>query len=344
MASIDWVAAFVDEEQQCTDEAIADVISRGRDAPDGWYPVLSTCTISDAPQWRSRLAKYRSDPSVIVHSMPITANPTVKPAFIEQLKASLTPRQFNMRVLAKEEPPEMATYPDFTRKRHCRPIPQIGAIDCTARVTNGAKYLVGYDPGVMCDASVLLRCYTIGDSTDRYWWVVGEVITRPGNPNKHAADLARFLLAQQYKARPSEVLVRCDPHTNREDGAPIDVYYEMKSTGFRCMPAVHKRNASPAQAHRPGQLLKRDRIQTVNTLLYNAAGKTRLFLEVDDRGMAKASETAVSLEMSQRDEFGRAEMYKKGDASDISHTTAGLGYALYHIEHARPFVPAENGD
>ena len=327
------------------DEAMADVLSRGRDAPDGWYPILSTCTISDAPEWRSRLAKYRTSPGVVVHAMPITANPTVTQDHIDQLKAGLPPRAFRMRVLALEEPPERATYPDFTRKKHCRPIPQIGAIDCTARVTNGARYLIGYDPGVVCDVSVILRCFTIGDSTLPYWWVTDEVVTRPGNPNKHASDLARYL-HRQYKVKPGDVSVRCDPHTNRDDGAPIDVYYEMKAAGFRCQPAVYKRNAKPSQAHRAGSLLKNPRIQVVNTLLLNARDDTRLYLDVDETGLAKATETAVSLEMSQRDEFGRAEMYRKGDISDISHPTCALGYALYTYEHARPIPPVkqDNGD
>ena len=341
----DWVAAFLDEEQQIIDEAIGDVTARGSDAPGGWYPMLSTCTISDAPEWRSRLAKYRSDPAVEVYRMAIFANAWIEQRFIDQLKATLPPRQFRMRVLAMEEPPERATYPDFTREKHCRTIPQIGAIDCTERII-GAKYLIGYDPGISCDISVILRCFIIGKSTQPYWWIVDEVVTRPGNPNKHAADLKRHLHTQYDKTKPKDVYVRCDPHTNREDGGTRDIYYEMKSSGFRCQPAVFKRNAPASQAHRAGTLLKNDRIQTVNKLLLTESGVTRLFMEVDESGMVKATETAVSFETSQRDEFFRAEMYKKGDKSDISHPTCAVGYALYSYEHARPSPPVaqKNGD
>lgn len=333
MASIDWVAAFIDEEQQVSDEAVADVIARGRDAPDGWYPILSTCTISDDPGFRSRLANYKTDPSIDVHALQVTANPFMPPEFIEQMKSSMTPRQFRMRVLAQEEPPERATYPDFDRRRHVRPVPQIGAVDITQQLTGG-RVLIGYDPGALCDVSVLLKAFRVGDSAQPYWWIVDEVVTRPGNPNKHANDLARHLW-RQYKLKPDDVVIRADPHVSGEHGATDDTYAEVRLSGFSVQYAVYKKNAPAAQAHRHGQLPKDARIQVVNTLLLNARDETRLFLDTDDMGRPRAQFTATSLEMSQRDDFGRAEMYKKGSDNDISHPTCALGYAIYRLEKAR---------
>jgi hypothetical protein len=80
-------------------------------------------------------------------------------------------------------------------------------------------------------------------------------------------------------------------------------------------------------------------IEMVCRLLCNANGKSRLFIDVDSRGLPVAPNLVRALELSERDLEGKAETQRKG-AADLSHWTAALRYALYPLER-RPTTIAE---
>lgn len=348
LAGLDLAAAFADEEQDVDDEAMAELEARGRDAPGGYFPLLSSCTLKDTPGWRARKARYDVQPGCVVHRMLIADSPFVDPKFLEQMRHAMSARAYRMRIEALEAPPERATYYTFGRGLHVRALPQLGIRDVTAKVV-GASTLVGYDPGSLCDTSIILRAYhVLGAMQGRpdwwvIWWVLGEVVTRPGDPERHARDLSVFLW-DRLQVRPQEAVVVADPHGNSESKPHVTVYRQLQLRKFRVRPAAYKAG-SPAQANKPGQIPKDARIFVVNGLLLDSSDETRLYIDCDDRGNACAPQLVASLEMSERDEGGRAEQQKKGDG-DVSHPTAALGYGLYPWEHPRFDVGhlKENGD
>jgi hypothetical protein len=346
----DWVAAFVDEEEQINDEAMHDTLSRGRDAPDGWYPVLSTCTISDDPEFRKRYAQYKADENVIVYPMAITANPWVEAAYVEHMRTQMPEREFAQRFLALEQPPARATYPRFDRKIHIQPVPNIGLTDVTRQVT-GADYLIGHDPGELHDVSLVLKAYERREVVngervlERLWYVMGELTTDQTTSSEHAAALAEYL-SDRFRAHEIEqdrngmlrlregtrtVVIRADPHGTSEGTPDVAVYQHFRKLGFDIRPAQYKRNADAASASKAGTLKREARIETVNTLIRSAAGRTRLFILADSRGHPTCPKLAQALEMSQRDDYGRSEQQRK-DSHDLSHWPSALGFALWPYE------------
>lgn len=76
----------------------------------------------------------------------------------------------------------------------------------------------------------------------------------------------------------------------------------------------------------------------VNSLIRNANGLSRLFVAVDERKRPCAPLLVESLELSERDEAGKAETQKKsnkGPGGDLSDFPAALRYALWQVERIR---------
>jgi hypothetical protein len=343
-AGIDAVAAAVDEEQDCSQEAMDELEMRGRDAPAGYFPVLSTCTLKDTAVWRARKEKYEKQKGCVVYRMLLSDNPFVPPSFIENLRHSLSPRAFRMRVLAEDVRPDGACYPDFERERHVRELPQLGIRDITHKVT-GSHMVIGYDPGKRVDVSIFLRCYEIAGK--RTWVVVDELTTEQGTAEYHAHKVLERLQAkwemQHYimvngkpKRDPSEryAIIRADPYGNTESRPHVTVYREFQLLGITIKPAQYSVANTPQASGKPGKVPIEARINMVNTLLLNAAGDTRLLIAERD-GKCVAPKLRDALDMSARNERGDAEHEKKGTAGDISHWCAALGYGLWPYEKAR---------
>ena len=338
-----WVAAFVDEEQDIEDEAMADVMMRGRDAPGGIYPVLSTCTLKDTPSWRERKGKYEADPRVTMYRMEATANPFVAPEYWEILRSQLTPRQYAMRVLAMDARPEKAVYHQFSRERHVRAIPRIGMTAVTRRVTGGYGLLIGHDPGTIYDVSILLQAFEIHGEPGTIWFVVGELTTEETTSEAHAARLLELCQTEHRtqimrKAGKEWVLddtepqaiIRADPYGNSESKPHVTVYKEFVKKSFAIKPAEYAKTGTGGGGSIPIEA----RVAMVNGLLGNAAGETRLFIASNDRGAPVAPRLVAALEMAARNEAGKADADKK-TKSDVSHWPAALGYALWPYEKTR---------
>ncbi len=327
----DWVAAFVDEEQDVSDDALADVDMRGRDAPDGYYPVLSSCTLKDTPKWRTRLAKYNTQGGTRVYRMESTANPFVAPEYWESLRAKLSPRQYRLRVLALEAPPERAVFPEFTRNRHLRPIPRVGARDITRRFLGGAfDMLIGHDPGKLVQVSEGFKLFDVPGEPDPVWWVVDE-LTTDGTPEDHAKRLRERLRTRwdlQHEDKRGEglgqALIIADPYGESDNRPDIGCYRQFRRMGFVIKSASGKK----------GKPIHREaRYQLGNRLLLDAAGRTRCYFAVGDDGAPVCDQLVAALEMAEKDERGD---YKpeKGRA-DQSHWIDAWLYGVWRFERER---------
>ena len=328
-----WGAgAVIDEEQDITNEAIADVMARGRNAEGGKFAVLSTCTLKDTPTWRERKKTYERKNRIQLYRMEATANPFIEPEFWELLREQYTERQYRMRVLALDARPERAVYPEFDRATHCVPFPRVGVRDVTRNVTQ-YPYLLGHDPGTLCDVTLILRAYQFHGEALPVYWVVGEVTTEQTSTETHVRTVAEYM-SHRFGAARSDCMVVADPYGDREDSVKPDVsvYKRWTLEGYKIRPAAYAK--SMRGAARPGVVPKEAGIEIVNTLLKNAAGKTRLYIDVDDAGQPVAKKLVASLEMSERDESGKAETQKKSNA-DLSHWTAALRYSCYPWERVR---------
>jgi hypothetical protein len=302
--------------------------------------------VSDTPEFRARLAKYRADDAVTVYPMAWDANPFVDRSYWDRLRKGLSPRQWAQRVLSQEQPPERATYPGFRRPTHIKPRPLVGAPDITRAVTGGWDYLVGHDPGKLYDVSEILKCYEVGG--ERYWWVIDELTTERTTIADHVVTLrTRFneRWGAQYLRKTPEgllkldtsyprVLVRVDPHGTTEGTADVAVRKYFVKEGFDAKFAAYRDSMNVATAGKAAVIHRETRIELVNSLLLNAAGETRLYIDVDDRGNVVAPELAKSLQMSERDVYGRAEVERKGE-NDRSHWPCAVAFALYSYERVR---------
>lgn len=327
-----WVSAGVDEEQDVEEEAMADVMMRGRESPTGHYPVISTCTLKDSPVWRTRKHRYENDRNTTLYRMSARANPFVPKTYWDEIEKHLTPRQKRMRVDALDARPERATYPDFDRGDHLRVLPEMGARDITRKIT-GYPMIIGHDPGTIVDVSVLLRAFDIRGEASPVWFVVDELTTHQSTSEQHASDLLCLLQGrwrvQFPEADSPRVIIRADPYGDTETRPHQTVYKEFLRKGMKIVPAQYSKNGTGS-----GTIPKEARIGMVNTLLKNAAGDSRLYIALNDKGSPCAPRLVEALETSERDAAGKAEADKKGKY-DVSHWCAALGYALWAYERAR---------
>lgn len=333
-----WAGAGIDEMQDLEDTALADVFLRGRESRDGTYPVISTCTIKDSPNWRNRRAKFESEKTTTLYRMEATANPFVPPEYWESLREVLTPRQYQMRVEAIDARPEDATYPPFLRSLHVRALPT-NARNITDKVA-GCSMIIGHDPGTINDVSILLRAYEVKGEPSPLWWVLGELTTENETTEWHAVKLLETLRENWGVQFPDlsepQAIVIADPYGDTEVKPHVTVYKEFIRAGFKIRPAQY----SDKTPGKPGSIPKEARIGMVNKLLRNAAGHTRLYFLPDANGVPLAKKLVGALETSERDAAGKAETAKK-TRSDLSHWPAALGYGLYPFEKTRLSSPAQ---
>lgn len=332
-----WFAAVSDELQDSTD-ADADIEMRGRGAPHGIFRRLCTATAKDSLKWRH----YRdglNDALWSIERIEGTSNWTVWPIFWEQKKQTLSEREYRMKVLALDVGPERAVYPSWDRTRNLACIPELGARDVTATVlaSHGPNrtMLLGHDPGVLRNVTVFLKAYQLPKSTDHVWYVIDELETLQTTTEQHAYVL-RDRLQQRWNvqwgdADEGQVLIRCDPWTERDSGTHRSVYTQLRQLGFHAMAADH---TLKGEGRKPIPL--RASVEVINRLLCSAAGKARLFLAQDLNGRAHAAKTLHSIELSQWDQWGAKEIADKGNKDkDPTDYTSALRYALWPYERTR---------
>lgn len=326
-----WAFHGGDELQDSVDEH-GNIEARGRRAPSGIYRRLATVTAKESSSWRTLRTQLLGSGQWREVRVALADNPFVWPRYVEDLRGSLSEREFKQKVLAEYLGPERAVYPGFSREYSIRPRPRVGGKDVTFERV-GAHGLIGHDPGASTDVSLLLKCYRIGHKLD-VWWVVDEWTTTETTTQEHALRVRRDLREKWELQWPEEdspkVIVRCDPQGETDNRTSESVYKTWRLAGFQIKSAAYNKSGEPR-----GILNKEAGIEMVNRLLKSARGEHRLLIDCDDRGVAVAPRLVEALEMSERDERDRAETAEKGSRSDLSHWCASLRYALWPYERLR---------
>lgn len=328
IAGKDWVAAGVDEEQDVAQESLDELEMRGRDAPDGYFPVLSTCTLKDTPEWRERKSRYDQQPGCQVYRMTLEGNPFVDPGYIAGLAHSLSPRAYRMRVLALDAKPERAVFPEFDRDRHLRPRPLIGARDITAEVT-GAAILVGHDPGVVRDVSVMMKLYEVPGEREPIWWVIDELTTERTTSERHAAKL-RHRLQERWRVMTGDdygegdAVVICDPYGDSDNRPDQSAYIQFERLGF---------NIYSASGARKKAIPRKARYELGSRLLCDYADNVRMYVDCTD-GVA-APKLVDALDMAEYDAAGRFGQDKSRKSADLSDWIDAWLFGLWRYEKER---------
>jgi hypothetical protein len=364
-----WSWAGGDEMQDQLQRA-ADHEARGRAAKRGRYKQCRTATPKDSPAWRDyrdRLKTARNATGNLLWQLRMmlgTNSPFVPGEHWERARASMTKREFERRVEAKDVGPERQLYHTWKRGEsgdfdcNVRMVP-LGAVDVTADVLapwgRNLTLLAGHDPGKLFDVTEILKAYRIPMTSLEQkrrahlgiplheWFVVDEVTTEQSTTDQHVtAVLGRVRerwACQQLdalgRANPdgARMLVRADPYSDSSAGDHPDrtIYTTWRQRGITIHPAAYK---SAVDAVKVGRIPKEGRIEMVCRLLCDATGCRRLFVACNDRREPAAPRLVETFEVSERDEIGKAETQKK-DRRDLSHWGAALGYALWTLERPR---------
>ncbi len=334
-----------------------DIEARGRSARDGRYKQIITATAKDDPEWRTLRdqldAAKRKDgaPLWIRRTLFGRSSPFIATSFWDAKLATMSRREYDRRVLAKDVGPERATYPDWSREQNLITVPEIGWTDVTANElrANGPanNLLIGYDPGTLWDVSLPIRAFARNQDYQAYargnarpfWVVIGELNTEQSTTELHITKLLEYvrkgwglnLLNSSGKVSPDapQILVRADPSGESDNKTHKSVYTQFANAGIRIKPAAW--NATNT-GH--GKVPREAGVEVINTLIRNAAGETRLFIARKPDGSPIAPKLCAALESSERDSDGKAENARKG-AQDVSHWPAALRYALWAIERPR---------
>ena len=324
-------AFSVDDELQDTIENGADTDIESRMRGVATSRRLGTATAKDSPWWRNWRDEKLTTPDWGIERIRYDENPFVHMEHWERLRRQCTKRDWDRRGLALDVGPERMLYHTWDREKNLVPVPRIGAKDCTHRVV-GESVLVGHDPGKLFDVSLLLRCYEVRGQ--RLWWVIDEYTTESTTIDQHIAGFKSYIQTnwQLQYPQPDEpkVLVRADPYSDSSEDQPDKgVYHAWKLHGFRALSAAYNNKGEGK-----GRVPKEARIEMVNRLLCNAAGERRLFIACDEHRKPSAPRLVEAIELSERDEGGKAETQKK-NRRDMSHWPAALGYALWPYERIR---------
>jgi hypothetical protein len=328
-----WSWAGRDEFQDQIDVHL-DIESRGRAAKGGRYKQLATATAKDDPEWRTLRDSLITGGQWELSKLLVGDSPFVAADFLERKRASgVSEREFRRRWLAEDLPPESRVYFGWDRKENLRPIPHVGARKITSvvlsRKTGDRRHalLIGHDPGTAKAASVWLDAYDVRGEV--CWWVRGELFTLHESAEQHA--LKMLAIARKHGCNlgggvPEIAHVRAQPVGQAEDKPDLDVYRIWARVGFDIKAAQYRKDGKGT-----GQIKKDTRIEMVNRLLCDAAGKRRLFIDVDEHGRPVAPRLVEAFETMERDHMGRAEHEAKNE-KDPTDVPCALGYALHPFE------------
>lgn len=336
-------AAMDEGQDQVEQGAYEDVVARLRGGKSP--PIIATATAKDSPAWRNWRDSLSNNWTV--ERLLYSDTPFVHAAHWKMLKQECSQREWQRRALAMDVGPERMVYHAWSRADNIRPKPQIGASDVTrmelSHYGSNIDLLIGHDPGNLFDVSVFLKAYQIKGEV--HWWIVGELTTEQSTTEDHAVKLMAMLrerwglyrrdLRGRVLPGSKVALIRADPTGNVETKPDQTVYTTLRNHGFDVRPAAYapvRPNQTSAPRH--GRIGQEARIEMINTLLCDANGRRRLYVDVDDRGAPVARKVVESIELSERDGDGRAENQRK-NRQDMSHWTASLGYALWSIEKPR---------
>ncbi len=360
------LSAAARDELQDQVEQHAGVQSRGRKAKHGRYKQIATATAKDDSEWRALQDTLLSSGKWVKRSLSIYHSPFVDPAFLENVKGTISEREFLRRYgrpdgTVEELPSELRVYYAFQRARNLVANPHI-ATDVTAAVLSdresyvrpGSRFtlLVTHDPGVIYNTSEIARLLVFPRLlTHREtrvqrvvpvptWTVVGELQTSQTTSHQHAAQLRDLLRRNFHVELPhggaAKAAVFVDPHGKGETDTAYDTVY----SAFQAE-QLDVFNPSPMT----GLIRRSQRVEMMNRLLGDVADDwveevdgqdlavPRLVVCVGEDGHAVAPVLVKALEMLKKQPGDRnAEGTHVKNARDQTHAPASLAYGLWPYE------------
>ena len=235
-------------------------------------------------------------------------------------------------------PPELAVYYGWLRARNLTALPEI-ARDVTASVLTGYRsfvypgkgfgLLVGHDPGVIFNTSIVLKLLMFGSTPT--WVVVGELQTKQTTARQHAASLAKYLRDEFYVNHPTiggpTALAFIDPHGKGEGQTDYQsVYMAFQKEGIDSFDPA-------AMTHR---IKRTARVEMMNRLLGGSAeneGIPRLVVATDAQRRPVAPQLVESFEsLKKRPGDDDPEGNQAKDVADKTHAPVACAYALWMFE------------
>lgn len=350
-----WAGA---DDAQDQVEAHEDIESRGRSARivngELRFKQLRTATAKDSSAWRTlrdKLLAGRMPDGRMLWSrrtLLIKRSPFIAPNFLVIKAQSMSEREFRRRYEAVDLPPELATYPAWSREHHLIPIPDLGWEDVTAqelaRWGVNLSLLGGHDPGALFQVTLIAKAYKRRGPAGRlslhpFWVIHDEVTTEQATTEQHVQELLERVRERwnvnllDRHGRPvkdgPQLFVRADPYGNNDNKPDRSVYTLFRNAGVKIEPAAYSVEGSG-----PGRVPKDAGIEVVNTLLCNALQQRRLYVALDAHGAPVAPKLVEAFESQERDHRGKAETQRK-DVKDMSHWPAALRYMLWAVERPR---------
>jgi hypothetical protein len=328
LQGFNWVFWLGDELQDQLQEFVH-IQARLRARTDGHAKRLATATAKDDPEWRTLKDGIGSSGIWTQYTLLGPRSPFIHPDHWDAMRRVTTDRDYRRLVLAEDLPPESRVYFGWDRKENLRPTPAARKITSVvlSRKTGNPRHalLIGHDPGTAKAASIFLDAYDIRGEV--CWWVRAELFTLHKSSEQHALE-ALEVARKRFGVNVREEIahVRAQPVGQAEDRPDLDIYRIWKRVGFDIKAAQYKKDGTGT-----GQIKKDSRIEMVNRLLCDAAGRRRLFVDIDDQGKPVAPKLVEAFETMERDHRGRAEHEEK-DEKDPTDSPCALGYALWFCE------------
>lgn len=314
----DWSRAIVDEHQSISKESHQEIDARGRRAGKAYRVASSATNQTHLPEFRVDLERFKTQANHRIHRVAGKENPFVDPEFYENLRSRYSARDYEAIIEGKDVPPEAMVYHQFSYTHNVRPRFAHG-VDITRKLTKkvlGKAYdfIAAQDFGVIVNATEILKAYECPETGEALWWVIDEIVSIRELTSTHARKVrGRY---------PSDGLIMiADPHVNSKDVDKSD-YAQVRNEGIEIIRA------------RDGKIPIEARVSMMNALLRDADGRSRLFIDVDSHGDARAPKLVQAFLTETREENGRTEG-RKDLANDWSHYPCAVGYGLFRFEKLR---------
>lgn len=336
-----WSGCGRDELQDQLD-ADEDLESRGRNAKIDprsgtlHYRQAATCTAKQSSAFVSLVQRKLSSGYWRKRLLLIARSPFIHKSFLDEKRLVMTDREFRRRYGAEDLPPEHMLYFNWLRERNLRPIPS-HATPITSLVlrlkTGDPRHalLVGNDPGISKAASIFLQAYELPGVADPVWWARAELVTFHATTETHAhgvLDICRDRFGTNKRASAEQAHVRSHPYGQAKDKPSLDVYRIFGRVGLNIRAAQYTKKGEGT-----GTIKYEDRIEMVNCLLLDAAGRTRLYVECDARHQPLCPKLVEAFETLERPvDSDTAPDEDKSLEHDKSDPPDALGNGLWAFE------------
>lgn len=323
------------DEAQDSIKRFDDMEARGASAKerDGIirYKQARTATAKDKSEWRDARDKLISSGLWERRQLLGINSPFVSPSFWEQKKATMSPREYERRILAQDVGVELAVYYGWVRERNLVASPRI-ATDVTAAVlapyarpTRRFSLLVGHDPGAIYNTSVVMKLLMFGAVPT--WVVVGELQSKQTTAREHAAKLKAYLKSEfgaQNERYWAAIFV--DPHGKGVAETDYQsVYMAFQEEGLDAL------NPAPVT----GKIKRSARIEMENRLLGGSAenpGTPRLVVGIKDGAPCAPVLVSAFESLQKKPGDDNPEGTQRKDEDDKTHAPAALAYCLWPFE------------